>query len=581
MQQRYLIPIVFSLFIGASACDGSDTGGTAGTAGTAGTGATGDTAGTGGTAGTGDTAGTGGTAGTGATGGTAGTAGTGGKSIEEQVTEKLEAIRDDHDAVQAFVKAMPKGADLHSHTSGAVTPESMIEWGAADGACINTTTWVASPGPCMNGDVPISDALQDMALYESIVEAWSMEDFMGTLLEGHAHFFDSFGKFGGVLIDSRGDDMLAQVRSTAGKNNQIYIELMQGFGSGAVGNIAEGKFMMNDPWDKATLLQKRTEIIADPGFATAINNAKASIEFALSGSDTLLKCGTAMADPGCNVDVRLLVAGTRTRTRAYVFGQWVFALELAQTVPEVVGVNLVSPEEHPNSLLYYNDSMLAVDVLHQFNNSDPNRKPIHVGLHAGELIPEVLPMTPEGQMELDYHIRNAVALAHAERIGHGVDVLGEMADGGADDLLMDMASMGVMVEICLSSNDALLAVSGAEHPFKKYMEKGVPVALATDDQGILRIDITHEYVRAFEEQGVDYSVLKKIARTSLEHSFLAGKSLWKNLDDYTAFTDECAADTPGKAPSAGCDAFLKVNDKARIQWKHEGDVAAFEEAALK
>ncbi|XYI03005.1 adenosine deaminase family protein [Sorangium sp. So ce1128] len=475
---------------------------------------------------------------------------------------------------------MPKGGDLHSHTSGAVTPESMIAWGAADGACIDTTTFVASSGPCADGAVPIADALEDQALYDSIVQAWSMEDFMGTLLEGHQHFFDSFGKFGGVLIESRGDDMVAQVRSTAGKNNQVYIELMQGFGSGTAGSIAEAAMLEDDVWDEPYLLEKRAEILEDPGFETAIDAAKASIESALSGSDTLLDCGTPMADPGCNVDVRFLVAANRTRTRAHVFGQWVFAFELAQVVPEIVGVNLVSPEENANSLLYYNDEMLAVNVLDRFNEEDATRKPVHVGLHAGELIPEVLPMTPEGQMELDYHIRNAVEIAHAERIGHGVDALGEMAGGGADDLLADMARMGVMVEICLTSNDALLDVEGREHPLKQYMAKNVPVALSTDDQGILRIDITHEYVRAVEEQGLTYPQIKKIARTSLEHAFLAGESLWKTRDDFSAFVDECASDSPGKTPSAGCDAFLRANDKARIQWRHESATSAFEESIV-
>ncbi|KYF85734.1 adenosine deaminase [Sorangium cellulosum] len=496
------------------------------------------------------------------------------------MAERLEEIRDDHEAVQAFVLGMPKGGDLHSHTSGAVTPESMIAWGAADGACIDTTTFVASSGPCADGAVPIADALDDQALYDSIVQAWSMEDFMGTLLEGHQHFFDSFGKFGGVLIDSRSDDMVAQVRSTAGKNNQVYVELMQGFGSGTAGTLAEAAMLDDDVWDEPYLLEKRAEILEDPGFDAAIDAAKASIESSLSGSDTLLDCGTPMADPGCNVDVRFLVAANRTRTRAYVFGQWVFAFELAQVVPEIVGVNLVSPEENANSLRYYNDEMLALSVLDRFNEEDATRTPVHVGLHAGELIPDVLPMTPEGQMELDYHIRNAVEIAHAERIGHGVDALGEMAGDGADDLLSDMARMGVMVEICLTSNDALLDVEGREHPLKQYMAKNVPVALSTDDQGILRIDITHEYVRAVEEQGLTYPQLKKIARTSLEHAFLAGESLWKTRDDFSALVDECASDSPGETPSAGCDAFLRANDKARIQWRHESATSAFEEATV-
>lgn len=568
MQRSFFLPLLMTVLVGTVGC-GDDTSSTSG-----GTGNTNNTGGMGG--------GTGGMDNTGGMGG--GTGGTGGMPdvpVEQQVTEHFESIRNDHAAVVDIVTKMPKGADLHSHTSGAVTPESMIEWGAEDGACFNAMTGFASAGPCGAGTVPISDALNDMALYNTIRTAWSMEGFQGTLLEQHQHFFDAFGKFGAILTNARSDDMLAQVRSTAGKNNQIYIELMQGFGSSAAGKIAEAKFMMGDVWDEATLLQRRLDILADPGFQPAIDSAKASISDTLTGSDSLMNCGTAMADPGCKVDVRFMVAGTRTQSRAYVYGQWVFAFELAQQVPELVGVNLVAPEEHPNSLLNYNDEMLAVSVLRTFNDKDPARKPVHIGLHAGELIPEVLPMTPQGQAELTYHIRNAVDIAGAERIGHGVDVLSETAGAGVDDLLMTMAQKRVMVEICLTSNDTLLGVSGANHPLASYIMKGVPVAPSTDDQGILRIDISNEYVRAFEEHKMDYPGLKKLARTSLEHAFVEGMGLWAKPDDFSAMVAECASDVPGMAPSAGCDAYLKANKKAQIQWQHEVDVAAFEQSIAK
>jgi adenosine deaminase len=34
------------------------------------------------------------------------------------------------------------------------------------------------------------------------------------------------------------------------------------------------------------------------------------------------------------------------------------------------------------------------------------------------------------------------------------------------------------------------------HPFATYRKFGVPVALSTDDEGISRIDLTHEFLRA-------------------------------------------------------------------------------------
>jgi len=498
-------------------------------------------------------------------------------SLESRTAAAFDAARTDHEALVALVRRMPKGSDLHSHISGAIPTERLIEWGAADGACFDPMTGYASLPPCTATAIPISMAAKDAMLRDAMLKAWSMEGFSGTLLEGHQHFFDAFEKFGAIETADRLDDMIAEVLSIAGANHQTHVELLQGFGSTTIGSLAETKLMPDDAWDETYLLAKRGELLADPSFVTAVEDAKTTIANALTGARTLLACGTPAAAPGCDVEVRMLVSANRTKSREFVFGQWVFGFELAQVVPEVVGVNLVSPEEHPNSLLHYDDEMAAAGVLHLLDDQDPSRKPVHVSLHAGELIPEVLPMTEAGQAELTYHIRSAVDLARAERIGHGVDVLGETMGDGPTDLLADMAERGVMVELGLSSNDALLAIAGKAHPYGAYLKSEVPVAPATDDQGILRIDITREYVRVVEEHGADYLTLKRLARTSLEHSFLSGASLWKVRDDFTAKVDACANDTPGTAPSSACSAFLEANDKARVQWRHETDVAAFEQ----
>ncbi len=498
---------------------------------------------------------------------------------ETLVRDHMESLRPDATSLKTFLHDMPKGGDLHNHTSGAITTEKLIEWGAADGACVNTSNYVAS-NPCAAGATPLSTTATDSALYNAVLSAWSMENDSEPLLAAHQHFFDAFGKYGAVQVDARNDDSYADILSKAGKNNQIYVELMQGFGSGAGGSIANSLFGSSDPWDAPTLLAKRQQIIATPSFTTAINNQAASIAATLSGTRQLLGCDTASPDPGCNVEVRLMVSANRTGSRAAVFGQWVFAYELAQVVPEIAGVNLVSPEENANSLTYYNDEMFALGVLDDFNNSQSGRKKVRISLHAGELIPEVL--TPATQNELTYHIRNAVELGHAERIGHGVDVLGETAGDGPEGLLKEMAGKKVMVEICLTSNKVLLGATGSKHPLSKYLEHGVPVALATDDEGILRGTITDEYFAAATDQGLDYPKLKSMARVSLEHAFIEGESLWAEPEGYGKPVSACAKDELGAAPaSAGCQRFLDENKHAALQWKLEGQLAAFEDGFVK
>jgi adenosine deaminase len=175
---------------------------------------------------------------------------------------------------------------------------------------------------------------------------------------------------------------------------------------------------------------------------------------------------------------------------------------------------------------------------------------------------------------LHFHIRQAVELGHAERIGHGVDV---MYEDDAPGLLKELAQKHVMVEINLSSNEGILGVKGDEHPFSSYRLAHVPVALSTDDEGVSRIDITHEYVRAAMDYHLSYADIKTLARTGLEHNFLPGASLWARPDVFSAMADACKGEMAGEQnPSAGCKSFLDGSEKAAAQWEQERRLRAFE-----
>jgi adenosine deaminase len=191
-----------------------------------------------------------------------------------------------------------------------------------------------------------------------------------------------------------------------------------------------------------------------------------------------------------------------------------------------------------------------------------------VTLHAGELAPGLVP--PDGLM---FHIRESVMDARAERIGHGVDV---MQETNADELLKEMASRPVMVEICLSSNDLILGISGARHPLATYLEYGVPVALATDDEGVARSEISLEFLKAAEDQGLGYLQLKTMARNSLQYAFIAGESLWSDGRKFVPVA-QCARDVEEmKLTSNSCRQFIDANEKAKLQWQLEQDLNTFE-----
>ena len=154
-----------------------------------------------------------------------------------------------------------------------------------------------------------------------------------------------------------------------------------------------------------------------------------------------------------------------------------------------------------------------------------------------------------------------------------------MHEDDAAGLLREMAQRHIMTEINLTSNDVILNVKGADHPLASYRAAHVPVALSTDDEGVSRIDLTHEFVRGVTEQHLGYLDLVRMVRTSLEHSFLPGESLWAAPDSFTRPVVACAAQPLGAAsPRGTCAAFLIRSRRATVQWELERRLIAFEQS---
>ncbi|MFJ8693333.1 hypothetical protein [Streptomyces roseolilacinus] len=245
--------------------------------------------------------------------------------------------------------------------------------------------------------------------------------------------------------------------------------------------------------------------------------------------------------------------------------QLALGMRPASRDPRFVAVNLVEPEDGAVALRDYRLHMRMVDHLRR---AYPR---VRVTLHAGEPRPGLVKPA-----DLAFHIREAVEVAGAERIGHGVDLVHE---DGWRGLLRTMARREVAVEVPLTGNAQVLGVTGADHPLPVYRAHGVPVVLATDDPGVSRTDAGREYARAATVHGLGYRELKDLARASLEYAFLPGRSLWRGnptADGYRP-VPECAAAPPGHAsPGAACRRLPAAGAKAAVQWRQEGAFARFE-----
>ncbi|MFJ9696988.1 adenosine deaminase [Kitasatospora sp. NPDC101183] len=479
---------------------------------------------------------------------------------ERKVDARLDRLRDDPAALRAFLHDLPKGGDLHNHLSGAVSTELLIKLAAEDGLCIDTGTLTAQNPPCTATARPAADAVTDQAFRQNVIRAWSMQDFApGGAESGHDHFFATFGKFGEASWRHPGK-MLAEVTDTMADQHQSYLETMLTPASGGAAALSA-----KVGWD-ADLAKLRDKLLADNGIANLVAQARSDADKLFAEYRTTENCGTDRAAPGCAVTVRIVSQASRASTPARVFTQLLLGMELAGQDDRFVAVNLVQPEDYQSSLDNYDLQMRMLDYLH------PLYPKAHITLHAGELTPGLV--KPE---DLRSHIREAVLTGHAERIGHGVDVAGE---DDSDGLLSLLAERQVLVEVPLTSNEQILQVSGQDHPFPLYRANGVPVALATDDPGVSRGDITGEYEKAATRYDLGYRDLKDLSRASLEFGFLPGRSLWK---DRTRFqpVPECAGETLGSTnPRPRCAALLEASPKAQQEWKQERGFGEFERAVL-
>ena len=469
-------------------------------------------------------------------------------------------------ALRAFLEQFPKGADLHVHLSGAVYAETFIRDAAEDGLCVDPAALKFAKPPCAGKLVPASALSGNMTpanqdLYDKLIDAFSLRSFVPMpSLSGHDQFFSTFDRFSGLKGIHTGE-WVDEIAARSAAQNQQYLELME---TPPFGHAAQIAHEIGWSPDLPALRQK----LLDHGLMNEVAADRDEVRSAEAQRRQIEHCGTPQAAPACQVEIRYIYQVLRGFPPEQVFAQTLLGFEtIPQTMdahePGFIGINFVMPEDGYISMRDYTLQMKMLDYLHSVYPRVP------ISLHAGELAPGLVP--PEG---LRFHIRQAVELGHAQRIGHGVDV---MYEDNAAGLLRELAAKHVMVEINLSSNEGILDVKGDEHPFPIYRLNHVPVALSTDDEGVSRIDITHEYVRAAIDYNLTYQDLKQLARTGMEHNFLPGDSLWAVPDKFIGPASACNGQDLGTdRPSQACKAFLAGSEKAAAQWELERRFRVFE-----
>lgn len=467
-------------------------------------------------------------------------------SSHASVEQHFQHLRSHPHELYDFLKAMPKGGELHYHFDGSVYAETMINLSTQDDVCLDAVSMASQP--CQSGSLTMKDVQKEPALFARTIRAWSMQDFIPRQESAYEHFHTIFPKLFTIQSKLRAP-LLAAILQRAAEQHELYLELMA-FG---LPNDDHFAALIHDAH---TYDKKRAILLADKAFQAQVKQMASASQTLLADAHSALHCATDPKQAACHITIRFQCYVRRVKSIDGVFAQALAGFLAAQQSKTIVGINLVDVEDNRIAQQDYEQHMLIFGYLHGLYPKT------HIALHAGELFPKA--QVPHRVIS---PIRDAILIGHAERIGHGLDILEEPHP---DDLAAYMAKQAIAVEVNLTSNRLLFGISGSRHPLRYYLQHQVPVVLSTDDEGILRTELSNEYVDAVTHHHLDYATLKHINRNTLTYGFMPGQSLWQNA------AKAIVVPACNNLNSLNCKQFIRKNPKAKLQWDLEQALKAFE-----
>jgi Adenosine deaminase len=455
----------------------------------------------------------------------------------QNISSYFEKIRNNEAALTAFISQMPKGGDLHNHYSGSIYAESYVNWLIEADYCINPQT-LETVQPSANGECPSAPFTKFSTLKFSMKPA-AFEIFKSTLIRRWStkeydqvhndareeHFFSTFGNFSpaGNINYNRG---LRELVTRAKAENLSYIETM--FTTIKLSK-AEHQVDLIDNSDSIKNYNSILEELEKSKNAAMLKPVLKSLYWSIIQTLPVYKTAADFNrfidslhenfvgdDPAFTLRYQAFI--TRINDPLTTFINMVVAFEAVKqsSTGNLVGLNIVAPEDHPVSMQDYWLHMQMFAFCHTVYPS------INYALHAGELTGGVV--QPE---ELTWHISSAVYDAGAKRIGHGVDIAYEKNNY---NLLRYMSVHHIPVEINLSSNEFILGVKDDRHPVLLYKHFNVPIVISTDDAGVSRTSLTEQYVllaRRYKE--ISYTDIKKFVYNGIVYSFIKDPVLKNKL----------------------------------------------------
>lgn len=498
------------------------------------------------------------------------------ESVVNNVQQHFQQIRHSKKQLTEFFTNFPKGGDLHNHFMGSTPPSILLQEGVARDLCVHNNTFI----PCSPGQISALNVSENALLEQAFKRAMTVTELEIPELDRHAKFFSIFAKMM-ALYDGLPVLFMNNFRQRAAEESLFYIETTTYWnelkGPNQLFAMLEGLPPLL-PLTSASMTEFMQQLTSLTAFKDQISKASKTFQQVLEDSDRALYCNTPDADAGCKVTVRFIHESLRTNPPEKVFAQLIFAFYLAQQHlesdnPLVLGINIVGAEDN---YIARRDYELHMEMISFLKNS--GQYPLaSITLHAGEMTKQV-----GSFRETSHSLTEAITTVAPKRIGHGASlaeqycaILSSAFQTCSEQLASLMNQYNMALEAPYVSNELLLNTDKDTHPLPLYLKYNVPVVLATDDPGILKTDMTTQFVdTAYLYDAITFTQLLTITRNSLEYSFLPGKSLWQHSStgkpNYSQRVEACE-----QLDSDSCKAYVAGNLKAKEQVDHEIRLAAF------
>lgn len=430
----------------------------------------------------------------------------------------FEKIRNNEVELTAFFSQMPKGGDLHHHFSGSIYAEPLLQHAIKEDFYLNTETMDVRKVKENSGNWSLFSALKANgtldAYKQKIMQKWSIKDYNYVDYPSDKLFFESFMKFEPAIQGNFAAGLL-ELKKRAIAENMSYIETQL---STIPNTLQTDDLVKFDSRLRQLAAAKDEKAILKTLDSLFIIFQKRDAELYAKNFNTnfVTKLHNELKIDDAQFTMRYQNFVLRFMEPVALFKNIVIAFISANESKLMAGVNIVSPEDGETSMKDYGLHMLMFKYC---SSRFPNVK---YTMHAGELTLGLV--QPE---ELTWHIDAAIKTAGTHRIGHGVDIAYEK---DSYKLLQHMAAKNIPIEINLVSNEFILKVKEERHPFILYKKFGVPIVISTDDAGILRTNMTEQYVLlASRYKQVTYKDIKQYVYNSINFSFIKEETVKKQL----------------------------------------------------